>query len=89
MNKSLVAIIPVDDGHLEYPVELDVEKAAKLMGVRPDALRERVRVLKRRREHGRTGLYKEIELSAEETFSGVLKRLVDTNPYLSRRLRRG
>jgi predicted nucleotidyltransferase len=86
MNKSLVAIIPVDDGHLEYPVELDVEKAAKLMGVRPDALRERVRVLKRRREHGRTGLYKEIELSAEETFSGVLKRLVDTNPYLKRRV---
>jgi len=38
MNKSLVAIIPVDDGHLEYPVELDVEKAAKLMGVSPDAL---------------------------------------------------
>jgi predicted nucleotidyltransferase len=86
MNKSLVAIIPVDDGHLEYPVELDVEKAAKLMGVSPDALRERVRVLKRRREHGRTGLYKEIELSAEETFSGVLKRLVDTNPYLKRRV---
>jgi len=45
-----------------------------------------VRVLKRRREHGRTGLYKEIELSAEETFSGVLKRLVDTNPYLKRRV---
>jgi predicted nucleotidyltransferase len=86
MNKSLVAIIPVDDGHLEYPVELDVEKAAKLMGVSPDALRERVRVLKRRREHGRTGLYKEIELSAEETFSDVLKRLVDTNPYLKRRV---
>jgi predicted nucleotidyltransferase len=86
MNKSLVAIIPVDDGHLEYPVELDVEKAAKLMGVRPDALRERVKVLKRRREHGRTGLYKEIELSAEETFSGVLKRLFDTNPYLKRRV---
>jgi predicted nucleotidyltransferase len=86
MNKSLVAIIPVDDGHLEYPVELDVEKAAKLMGVSPDALRERVRVLKRRREHGRTGLYKETELSSEETFSGVLKRLVDTNPYLKRRV---
>jgi len=86
MNKSLVAIIPVDDGHLEYPVELDVEKAAKLMGVSPDALRERVRVLKRRREHGRTGLYKEIELSSEETFSGVLKRLVDANPYLKRRV---
>jgi predicted nucleotidyltransferase len=86
MNKSLVAIIPVDDGHLEYPVELDVEKAARLMGVSPDALRERVRVLKRRREHGRTGLYREIELSTEETFSSVLKRLLDTNPFLKRRV---
>jgi predicted nucleotidyltransferase len=86
MNKSLVAIIPVDDGHLEYPVELDVEKAAKLMGVSPNALRVRVMVLKRRREHGRTGLYREIELSAEETFSGVLKRLMDANPYLKRRV---
>ncbi|MEM0375446.1 MAG: nucleotidyltransferase domain-containing protein, partial [Nitrososphaerota archaeon] len=80
MNKSLMAIIPVEDGHLEYPVELDVEKAAKLIGVNPRALRERVRVLRRRRDHGRTGLYRELELSGEETFSGVLKRLIETNP---------
>lgn len=85
MNKSLMAIIPVEDGHLEYPVELDVEKAAKLIGVNPRALRERVRVLRRRREHGRTGLYRELELSGEETFSGVLKRLIETNPHLRRR----
>ncbi len=86
MNKSLIAIIPVEDGHLEYPVELDVEKAARLIGVSPLALRERVRVLKRRREHGRTGLYREVELSADETFSGVLKVLLDSNPYLKRRV---
>ncbi|MEM0450913.1 MAG: nucleotidyltransferase domain-containing protein [Nitrososphaerota archaeon] len=86
MNKSLMAIIPVEDGHLEYPVELDVEKAAKLIGVNPRALRERVRVLRRRREHGRTGLYRELELSGEETFSGVLKRLIETNPHLRRRM---
>ncbi|MDJ0273782.1 MAG: nucleotidyltransferase domain-containing protein [Nitrososphaerota archaeon] len=86
MNKSLMAIIPVEDGHLEYPVELDVEKAAKLIGVNPRALRERVRVLRRRRDHGRTGLYRELELSGEETFSGVLKRLIETNPHLRRRM---
>ncbi len=86
MNKSLMAIIPVDEGHLEYPVELDVEKAARLIGVSPIALRERVRVLKRRREHGRTGLYREVELSGDETFSGVLKVLLDSNPYLKRRV---
>ncbi len=86
MNKSLVAIIPVDDGHLEYPVEHDVEKAARLIGVSSHALRERVRVLKRRREHGRTGLYREVELSGDETFSGVLKELLDSNPYLKRRV---
>ncbi len=86
MNKSMVAIIPVEDGHLEFPVELDVEKAARLIGVSPSALRERVRVLKRRREHGRTGLYREVELSADETFSGVLKWLLDSNPYLKRRV---
>lgn len=85
MNKSLMAIIPVEDGHLEYPVELDVEKAARLIGVSPNALRERVRVLRRRREHGRTGLYREVELVGDETFSGVLKRLLETNPHLRRR----
>lgn len=87
MNKSLTVVVPVEDGHLEFPAESAPEIAAKLIGCDPRALRERIRVLKRRQEHGRTGVYRELVLKEDQTFSWALKRLVEENPVLRRRLR--
>lgn len=89
MNKSLTVVVPVEEGHLEFPAESAPEIAAKLIGCDPRALRDRIRVLRRRQEHGRTGVYRELVLDGDQTFSWALKRLVDDNPVLRRRLRSG
>ncbi|MCS7095199.1 MAG: nucleotidyltransferase domain-containing protein [Thaumarchaeota archaeon] len=87
MNKSLTVVVPVDEGHLEFPAESSPDLAAKLIGCDPRALRERIRVLRRRQEHGRTGIYREIILEGDQSFSWALKRLIEENPVLRRRLR--
>ena len=88
MNKSLKVIVPVKDGHMEFPAESNPDLAASIIGVSPSALRERVNVLRRRFEHGRTGVYREIELSKDESFGYVLEKLIRENPLLKKRLNR-
>ena len=87
MNKQLILIVPTDEGHMEMPVELNVEEAAKVIGVNPSTLRNRVRVLKRRKEVGRTGVYREVEVPAGKTFEEVFEELLARDPALRRRLR--
>jgi len=86
MNKSMMIIIPVEDGHMEFPARQDPDLAAKLIGVDPKALRERLHVLEKRREHGRTGTYIEVELDEGTTFPQVLKTIINENPVLRRRM---
>jgi predicted nucleotidyltransferase len=86
MNKSMMIIIPVEDGHMEFPARQDPDLAAKLIGVDPKALRERLHVLEKRKEHGRTGTYVEVELDEGSTFTQVLKTIINENPILRRRL---
>ncbi|MEN2974954.1 MAG: hypothetical protein ABDH32_05175, partial [Candidatus Caldarchaeales archaeon] len=87
INKDLFLIIPVEDGHIEMPVRMNIEASAKIIGVDPQTVRNRIRVLERRREHGRTGVYREVELSREESFENVLSYLEARDPALRRRLR--
>jgi len=86
MNKSMMIIIPVEDGHMEFPARQDPDLAAKLIGVDPKALRERLHVLEKRKEHGRTGTYIEVELDEGSTFPQVLKAIINENPILRRRI---
>jgi len=87
MNKELILIIPTPRGHEELPVEHNIEGAAKILGVDPATLRNRVRVLKRRRELGRTGLYRKLEIPRDKTFEEVFEELLARDPALRRRLR--
>ncbi|MCS7126447.1 MAG: nucleotidyltransferase domain-containing protein [Aigarchaeota archaeon] len=87
INKDLLLIIPVEDGHIESPVTMNIEASAKILGVDPRILRNRIKVLERRREHGRTGVYREIEVSREENFEDILSYLEARDPALRRRLR--
>jgi len=87
MNKQLVLIIPTLRGHEELPVEHNVEEAAKILGVDPATLRNRVRVLKRRRELGRTGVYRKLEIPQDKTFEEVFEEILARDPALRRRLR--
>jgi len=87
INKDLILIIPTERGHVEIPVEGRVEEAAKILRIDPRILRSRIRVLKRRREVGRTGVYREIRIPDEKTFEQVLEEIADRDPALRRRLR--
>ncbi len=87
MNKELMLIIPTAEGHIELPVERNVEEAASILGVDSKILRNRVRVLRRRRELGRTGVYREIIIPQDKSFEQVLDELVDRDPALKRRIR--
>ncbi len=87
INKELMLIIPTEEGHYEFAVERSIEEAAKVLSVDPNVLRKRVYVLKRRKEIGRTGVYRLILLQPEESFESVLKKLIDTSPQLRRRLK--
>jgi len=87
INKELKLIIPVEEGHVEIPLESNVELAAKLIGLNPQTIRNRMRVLKRRMEHGRTGVYREVDVSREESFEEILSFLEARDPALRRRLR--
>ena len=87
INKELMLIIPTEKGHIETPVERNIEESAKILKVDPRILRNRVRVLKKRREAGRTGIYREISIPSDKTFEQVLEELMDRDPALRRRAR--
>lgn len=88
INKELKLIIPVEEGHVEIPLKSNVELAAKVIGLNPQTIRNRIRVLERRIEHGRTGVYREVDVSREESFEEVLRFLEARDPALRRRLKR-
>ncbi len=87
INKELMLIIPTDEGHVEMPVERNVEEAASILRIDPKILRNRVRVLKKRRELGRTGVYRELSIPGDKSFEQVLDELIDRDPALRRRVR--
>jgi len=84
VNKNLVLIIPTTRGHLEMPVIEYEDYVAKILGVSVDIVRERVEVLTRRDEVGRTGVFAKIALSPDETFEEGLKRLFKERPLLKK-----
>jgi predicted nucleotidyltransferase len=86
-NKSLMLIQPTHRGHFEFPVRGREVEVSKIVGVSLEIVQERVRVLTRRREVGRTGIVLSVDVGREEVFEDVLRRLATINPIVSRRLR--
>ena len=87
VDKRLVLIIPLKDGHYEIPAnELDVSELADFLGVGVEIVNERFRVLERRREIGRTGVFLSEIVHDFESFETKLKEIVDRNPLVKRRL---
>ena len=60
---------------------------AKILDVSIEIVRERVRVLRRRDQVGRTGVFTLISVGPDEQFEAVLKRLTASKPEM-RRLQR-
>lgn len=86
VDERLMLIAPTAKGHMESTVIGREEQVAKLLGISVETVLDRVHALLRRNEVGRTGVFIDRELRAEETFEMVLKKLADRNPAVRRRL---
>lgn len=86
VDKRLVLIEPITEGHYESSIIGRESSVAKLLNVSVDLVEERVRVLRRRDAIGRTGVYLKRDLSPEESFEEVLKKISERDPIIRRRL---
>jgi len=87
VNKNLMLISPTEDGHLETPLsDLSPGRIASILKISQDTVEERIRVLTRRGEVGRTGVYLKEILHPDESFEEVLKRIVERDPAVRRRV---
>jgi hypothetical protein len=86
VDKRLMLIEPTQEGHRENTVVGREEHVAKTLGISVETVLNRVYALLRRDDVGRTGVFIEKELFADETFEMALKRLADQNPAVRRRL---
>ncbi len=73
VNKSLVLVVPTERGHREAPVVGYEHYVARLLGISIDTVRERVEVLSRRDEVGRTGLFFRVALDPSASIEEVVK----------------
>jgi len=75
VNKNLILILPTEEGHKEFPVIGYENYVAKVIGISIETVKERVKVLSRRDEHGRTGVFLTYILHPEESFEEALDKL--------------
>lgn len=88
VDKRLLLIEPTESGHIERGVIGYEHIIVKQLGVSIDIAHERVRVLKRRDEVGRTGVYLTQSITDDESFEEVAKALKDSDPALRRTIER-
>lgn len=88
VDKRLVMIIPKENGHKELSIIGQEQQVAKELGISIETVRERVRILTRRDEIGRTGVFVKKDLAPDESFDLELKKLVDKYPAIKRMLKK-
>ncbi len=89
VDKRLMLIEPTNRGHIETAVIGNEQVVAKKVGVGLKIVKERVKILMRRDEVGRTGVYLKRQLGPEDTFESLLKRITDRDPVVRRRMQKG
>lgn len=82
VNKQLILIVPKPYGHDEYPVIGYEGYVAKLIGVSLETVKERIEVLSRRDEYGRTGVYLKYVLMINESFDEALVKLIKGKKHM-------
>ena len=87
VDKRLMLIEPTEAGHVETPLsDLAPGLVAKKLNVSQRIVEERMRVLERRADVGRTGVYVCRPLAPDESAEQVLADLIAEDPALRRRL---
>ncbi|MBM5804742.1 MAG: hypothetical protein FJZ49_01515 [Candidatus Verstraetearchaeota archaeon] len=84
VDKRLMMIVPMAYGHYEFSVVQNSVEAARLIGVSSEIVKERIRVLTRRDEIGRTGIYYKEELGEGDSFEGKFRDRISKDPSLRR-----
>ncbi len=87
VDKRLMFIEPTGKGHFESPVIGKESVVARKLGISVETVLQRVRVLTRRDEIGRTGVYLKRVLSDDEHFEDILRRIADQDPVVRNRIR--
>ncbi len=87
-TKKLLLIEPTFDGHFQSAIVGRESQVAKLLGVSVEIVKERVRVLTRRDNVGRTGMYLRIPLREDESFEEILRSRASWRPTLRQTLRK-
>lgn len=82
VDKRLVLIIPTKKGHIGQSIIGMESYASKLLGVSIDIIKERISVLSKRDEKGRTGTFLKKILMPDESVDEVLRNLMRKNPKL-------
>jgi predicted nucleotidyltransferase len=87
VDKRLMLIEPTPEGHIETPLsDLSPGTVAKKVNVSQRIVEERMRVLERRADVGRTGVYLIRPIAPDESVERVLADLIAGDPALRRRL---
>jgi len=86
VDKRLVLIEPISEGHVESSVTGREGHVRKVLSVRTDIVDERIRVLSRRDSVGRTGVYLDMAVGDDDTFDSLLSRMADTDVCVRRTL---
>ncbi|MCX8184521.1 MAG: nucleotidyltransferase domain-containing protein [Sulfolobales archaeon] len=73
VTKSLILVVPTEGGHRAAPVVGYEHYVAKLLGISVDTVTERIRILSRRDDVGRTGLFFKVVLDPSEPVENVVQ----------------
>jgi len=84
VKKRLELVRPVENGYVLSSILGREAEAASVLGISIDTVLERVRVLSRRSEIGRTGVYLSETLEPGESFEQRLRELMERDPALRR-----
>jgi len=85
VDKRLMLVEPTAKGHIESSIIGREELVAKVVGISVETILNRVHVLLKRNQVGRTGVFVKKELEKDETFEYALKRSAEQNPAVRRR----
>jgi predicted nucleotidyltransferase len=86
IDKRLVLIKPIPEGHEEISIIGTEASVAKEVGISIDTLNERKKVLLRREKYGKTGVFLKRQLQINETTEQVLKKLADQKSIIRKKL---
>jgi predicted nucleotidyltransferase len=88
VTKQLILIEPKKGGYWVSSVLTNKIRSLRVLGITQRILDERIRVLNRRHNIGRTGLYLDYILSPEENFEQALHKLESQNPVVRNFIRK-